>query len=193
MNFIQPKPINSTIEVISELNKTMIVWKNPRGSSTKYLVVVFSLAWLVGWSFVLNSVINQILNEDYNSSLIFWLIGWSIGGIIALKSVIQLIRPAKPEKLILDFETLTFEHGTPVFQGVEIRGFENNREDSTPSNSKRKYSIPKKEVGEIRLERIGERQRLSLDHGAERIEIGYYLTEPEREWLFSVLKNWKGV
>ena len=34
-------------------------------------------------------------------------------------------------------------------------------------------------------------QRLRVDVGAERVEIGKSLTEPEREWLYGVLKQWQ--
>ena len=40
------------------------------------------------------------------------------------------------------------------------------------------------------LERIGERQRLRVDLGADRLEIGSLLREPEREWLAVQLQNW---
>jgi len=40
------------------------------------------------------------------------------------------------------------------------------------------------------LDRVGERQRLCFDRGADRFEIGSCLREPEREWLFDVLSEW---
>lgn len=41
------------------------------------------------------------------------------------------------------------------------------------------------------LGRVGERQRLTFDHGAQRVEIGEVLEEPEREWLHQVLETWR--
>ena len=52
--------------------------------------------------------------------------------------------------------------------------------------------IPRQELGPIRLDRVGERQRLTIDVGAERIEIGRLLREPEREWLAGTLRAWAG-
>jgi hypothetical protein len=46
-------------------------------------------------------------------------------------------------------------------------------------------------VGEIKLEDIGDRQRLTIDQGAERIEIGENLTRSGQEWLFNELLRWK--
>jgi hypothetical protein len=54
-------------------------------------------------------------------------------------------------------------------------------------------TIPQDEIGEIRLEWIGMRQRLTIDHGADRIELGQMLREPEREWLLNVLQEWISV
>jgi hypothetical protein len=44
MRVLQAKPENSTIEITTESNKTNITWKNPRGSASKYLVLIFLLA-----------------------------------------------------------------------------------------------------------------------------------------------------
>lgn len=194
MRIVTAKPLNSDIEVTDNFNQTIISWKNPRGGAARYLVVLFLLAWLGGWAIGEYSVATQILNGQIDPFLIFWLIGWTVGGIFAMCSVYFLARPAKPEKIILDAASLTFEAGTPILAGMAFQRA-NKREDKddfAPVNSKSKYVVPRKDVGEIKLERVGERQRLTFDYGAERVEVGFFLKEPEREWLFSVLKQWKG-
>ena len=45
-------------------------------------------------------------------------------------------------------------------------------------------------ISQFVLERVGERQRLRVDFGADRIEIGNLLREPEREWLAEQLEKW---
>jgi hypothetical protein len=52
--------------------------------------------------------------------------------------------------------------------------------------------IGRSEVGEIRLDRVGPRQRLTIDRSVERVEIGAGLREPEREWLAGLLRAWAG-
>jgi hypothetical protein len=53
--------------------------------------------------------------------------------------------------------------------------------------------LPKEELGQIVAERGGVGQlRLRYDVGADRIEIGRYLSEPEKEWLAEVLGDWQG-
>jgi hypothetical protein len=34
--------------------------------------------------------------------------------------------------------------------------------------------------------------KLRYDLGADRVEIGRYLREPEKEWLVEVIKEWQG-
>lgn len=58
--------------------------------------------------------------------------------------------------------------------------------------AERPHVVPRPELGEIRLEPLEGRRRLTVDHGAERIEIGAELRDPEREWLAAVLRNWAG-
>ncbi|MCX7418116.1 MAG: hypothetical protein NT013_01080 [Planctomycetia bacterium] len=50
--------------------------------------------------------------------------------------------------------------------------------------------LAKNEIGRVVLDRAGERQRLYFDHGADRVEIGEALREPEREWLATVIQGW---
>jgi hypothetical protein len=94
--------------------------------------------------------------------------------------------------LTLGYDFLIFQEGTPAFQGIEFNWQNKKQENSSEfSNNKQKYTVPKNQIDKISLERIGERQRLSFDYGRERVEIGYYLTEPEREWLYQTLNDWK--
>ena len=56
---------------------------------------------------------------------------------------------------------------------------------------RKRFCFPVSGLGPFVLERVGERQRLRVDHGAERVEIGYLLREPEREWLAVQLQRWQ--
>jgi hypothetical protein len=53
-------------------------------------------------------------------------------------------------------------------------------------------TIPREELGDVRLEEVEGRQRLTIDHGAESIESGAELREPGREWLAEILRDWAG-
>lgn len=192
MRITTPKPLNSEIQIIDEFNRTVIWWENPRGGASRAFTVLFLLMWLGGWAVGEFVVASMVLSGNANLFMIFWLAGWTVGGVFAIRQVYFLVRPSRPEKIILDTTSLTFEAGTSAFGGIEFNKRRNNDDDLAPANSKSRYVVPKNDLGEIRLERVGERQRLTFDYGAERVEVGFFLREPEREWLFSVLKQWRG-
>jgi hypothetical protein len=56
---------------------------------------------------------------------------------------------------------------------------------------RKRHNFPADSIGAFTLERVGERQRLRVDHGADRVEIGALLREPEREWLAAQLVKWQ--
>lgn len=56
---------------------------------------------------------------------------------------------------------------------------------------RKKRTLPLDSIGQFTRERVGERQRLRVDQGRERIEIGVLLSEPEREWLARELVTWQ--
>lgn len=56
---------------------------------------------------------------------------------------------------------------------------------------RKRYNFPADSIGAFTLERVGERQRLRVDHGADRLEVGALLREPEREWLAEQLVKWQ--
>ena len=195
MNLYPAKPLNSTIEISNEANRTTLKWKNPRGSRSRYFIVIFLLAWLGGWAMGMLATGGAVLSGNYDPFLIFWLVGWTIGGFFAMRQLYLMARPGKPEKVAFDSLMLEYLQGTAPFGGIYLermeREKEKNRFFSGVQPPKDRYTILKREIGAVRLERVGERQRLTIDHGAERIEIGAFLREPEREWLYEVLKQWK--
>ncbi|MDQ3748854.1 MAG: hypothetical protein M3367_07565 [Acidobacteriota bacterium] len=123
------------------------------------------------------------------------MIAWTVGGLMAMRNVYLLARPTKPEQLTFDSISLNYQRGTAPFAGVEWNFGKRNNDNLFKAfqKKKNKYSILKKDIGDVKLERIGEHQRLTIDNGSERIEIGEFLQEPEREWLSEVLKKWKTI
>lgn len=60
-----------------------------------------------------------------------------------------------------------------------------------PHFRRRRRSFSRESIGAVTLDRIGVRQRLRFDCGRDRIEIGFRLSEPEREWLFQEIVRWQ--
>jgi hypothetical protein len=183
------KPVGSTIEVQNDFNRTVLSWKNPRGGFGRYAILLFLIAWMGGWAFGEVSVLNQVLKGSAEGFLIFWLVGWTVGGLFCATIIFKLARPSRPERLTLETLNMLHEPGTEAVAAV----WKQNRNWSPFEmfQPKKLHKVAKKDIGDIRIDRVGERQRLSFDYGAKRIEIGEYLEEPEREWLLAVLSLWK--
>jgi hypothetical protein len=85
----------------------------------------------------------------------------------------------KAERLTLGESVLLFDRDYGITRGRNV------------------WEVPRAELGAVRLERLkpsGElaRQRLTIDHGPDRLEIGDTLPDTSREWLFGVLRAWAG-
>jgi hypothetical protein len=102
---------------------------------------------------------------------------WTLGGGVALWALCNYFRPPRPESVRLEAEVLRHDPGgrRPVW---------GHRAGPEPTQ------VARSDIREFVLERVGERQRLWLDRGTDRLEIGAGLREPEREWLFVVLQSW---
>ena len=64
-------------------------------------------------------------------------------------------------------------------------------EAAKPQPKLKPVEMDRDEIPGFRLDRVGERQRLCVDQGADRIEIGAALREPDREWLYVILEQWR--
>ena len=189
MIHLPAKPVRSNIEVAPDFNSTVLSWKNPRGGISRYVALIFLIAWMGGWVVGEVSVTRNHMKDPGQFFLLFWLTGWTVGGLYCLLMIVTLARPSRPERLTLDPRSLQYEPGTePIAFGRDTKTID----PLMLLRPKRAAQAARKEIGEIKLDRVGERQRLTVDIGAKRVEIGEYLEEPEREWLLSVLQSWQG-
>jgi hypothetical protein len=105
----------------------------------------------------------------------------------------SLLRPSRPESVTLGFDSLRYDSGTSTWP-MTAQQHEWRRHGASPESRLsvrgKPITVSRSELTGFTLDRIGERQRLTFDHGAERIEIGACLREPEREWLHAVLQRW---
>jgi hypothetical protein len=116
-----------------------------------------------------------------------WLVGWAVGTLVVLGGLGALVRGEEPESLTLRGDELAHEPGpSRVTRGQPA-------EPGSPLAKPRPRTVPRQQVAAgLRLDRAGERQRLTVECAAERFEIGPALREPEREWLYGVLAAWAG-
>jgi hypothetical protein len=112
---------------------------------------------------------------------------WTVGGGFAIWSLWTMIRPSRPESVRLEIELLWYDPGrSPDIPWTRRRGWV-----YPPATKPSKpVAVARSDIRAFVLERVAERQRLCFDHGADRLEIGADLREPEREWLFAILQRW---
>jgi hypothetical protein len=186
---IPPKPKGSRIEEHMTLDACTLKWHLPSSGVKAYLRAL-ALVGVTGYL-------------SYQS---FWLFpGRPINLkslliplaplLIAIVPMLRLLKPSGPESITLG--TDYFRHDLGQAGGIwgHMDAFRYHEIDSRPL-WRRLFGlpliveIPKNELGEIVIERATQ-LRLRYDVGADRIEIGRYLREPEKEWLAEVIKEWQ--
>jgi len=187
-------PEGSAIRVDRDIYSSVYSWYNGKSSVLRYLIAVFFLVFLGFWFVGEIHAIHSLMKDDMplfgRLFTLFWLGGWTIGGIVIMYLIYNLVKPLKPASLKLSAGSIRYETGTEPFDFF-MWDYRQRKESFNFFKGFRNkvYEVENANMQNLRLERIGERQRLSFDYGAQRVEIGKSLTEPEREWLYEVLKE----
>jgi len=193
---IPTPPEGSRISIQREADGLLLTWANPTSGWMRFGPAAFLIFWLCGWAVGEAFAIKQLFHSKHSGIdlfLIGWLGAWTVGGFFCATMIYKLLRSPRPERIRLNAQEFFYDPGTTF---LSVNQFQVQQQTQTPLNflAKRKpVTIPKGKLSLFCLERVGERQRLSVDHGSERIEIGALLNEPEREWLKTVLEAWRAI
>ncbi|MHC4478425.1 MAG: hypothetical protein ACYTEL_22525 [Planctomycetota bacterium] len=190
-------PVGSKIRVERTMHGTTFAWKEDGGGIGRYGIALFLLFWLCLWTAAEISAIRQLIEDlrkgEVSFFLIFWLGGWTVGGAFALCYLYSMLRPRKPTVLTLSPGRIEYRPGIAGARS-EAFGYDRSRSpcDSFEKLRKKVFEIETSEMTNLKLERIGERQRLSFDYGASRVIIGLTLSDPEKQWLYEILRKHTG-
>jgi len=195
MNIPDP-PNGSSIQTKSEYNAITLYWKKPSGGPFRYIIILFLICWLCGWSFGFVNVGGELLaGKGPIPFLVIWLAMWTMGGAFAGVVLYLLIRPQSPESVTLESNQFKYDTGSASVNIFNYHWMMRKKQNINPFSmlfQKRKtYEFTRSECPEFILEGLGDDQRLRFDIGADRITIGEYLKEPEREWLEQILNAWR--
>lgn len=155
----------------------------------RIFVGIFLMAWLGGWAVGWVSTFKTFLHKGVGDGggmafLLFWLIAWTAGGVGAMVFLASLLRPAVPETLVLNTSEIDYDMGV-----APARFDQEQMRQGTPFKTlfqkRRRVSLT---LPQIRTLKLAD-NRLTVDIGIERKEIGAALTEIEKEWLFELLKS----
>lgn len=191
----QEKLAGSQIENTYQKDGSQIFyWNKPNGGKMRYLIGGFLIFWICGWVTGLCTAIFALIKAEPNTDtgfLVIWLIGWCIGGLIVLNILFKIFRKNLPESITLYSDCLTYDTGSiPIIP--QMIGFNRsiNRFNSLKELFKKRQVFEKIPKNEIQFIIEKNPSRVYFDRGIERIVIGECLTEPEKEWLYSILSNW---
>lgn len=190
-------PAGTNIKVDRDMYSMTYSWKNGEKSIGQYGAAAFMLFWLCGWTVGGFVAAREVFSgKDMplfgRLFMLFWLGGWACGEAAVIYVLYNTFKPIKPSKLTLASTYFEYETGTKPYN---FNYYKYDRSQGKPNffqsfrNKNKNYRVELKQPVNLHLERIGERQRLTFDVGAERVEIGDTLTEPEREWLHEVLRG----
>jgi hypothetical protein len=196
-----PPPAGTTIVRATDPPALSWQWKPAELHPARKALIAFAVLWLgmlVLFSVLLAAGLVDAVPEDspMEETGLWVIIALQIllGGLLF---GVPAFWPRQPERLTLTDTTLEWDSGSATLPlaflaGGLIHFSSGTRPDHPPFIWKRRrLTASRDQITNVRLDRVGERQRLTIDHGADRIEIGACLREPEREWLVEVLKQWK--
>lgn len=191
MNSLPDKPAGSVIVEDTDAEGVTLSWPLPSPGPARFGIAAFLAFWLCGWAVGWFAAAGQIVRGGGGPFLVFWLCGWTVGGGFAVWMLWLVLRPARPEVVRLGAETFRYDPGRVPPNPWQRSGWWGLgwHHPSAP-RPPAAIEIARADLRGFVLERVGERQRLCFDRGADRLEIGATLREPEREWLFAVLQRW---
>jgi hypothetical protein len=155
-------------------------------SYSRYFAGAFLLFWLGAWFFAFFNVASRASFGTPNFD-IFWLGGWTVGGLFAAFFLYRALRPAIPETLRLRAESFLYDSGIPPFQQFNYR----DRNQLLPKRDR--IEVNRQQLESLRLRDTESGNRLTVDIGSRRIELGRAASEIEREWLFRTLTDRYGI
>jgi hypothetical protein len=186
-------PFESRIEVSTGRDGTVVLTlPTAKTGVMRFGIAAFLLFWIGGWAVGWITSFRQITSGRAEPFLIFWLCGWTVGGAFAFWYLWRLLRPAIPETLTVAKLDLAYDSGMQPF-AVSFGYRAGNDYWKKMFQKRKRIRFTRDEVATLTLRDTSDSNRLTIDHGNERIDIGIGLTEVEREWLFRLLKAEYGV
>jgi hypothetical protein len=191
MDKLPDKPAGSVIVEEADSEGITLRWPVPSPGIARYAYAAFIAFWLCGWAVGWIAAAAAIIaGGGPQLFLVGWLGAWTLGGGFVIWALWSMLRPAHPESVRLEVAWLRYDPGRSPMNPLQYGGWWHWGGAPAAPSSRRPVQVPRAEIGGFALECVGERQRLCFDRGADRVEIGACLREPEREWLYAILQRW---
>ena len=148
------------------------------GSLTLGSLLLFLGFWAMAFLRALGSL---LAGEPFGLFLVFWLLLWSMGGAGVGYAVIRMLRQPIPMKILLNKPNLSIDTGSPPFVFSYTGGW------SQLKSTRKFFEVQPDLVKTLALKKTPGGNRLTIDVGTERVEIGTGLSEEERVWIYNYL------
>ena len=112
-----------------------------------------------------------------------------MGGLFGAFFLYRVLQPAIPETLRLRAESFLYDSGIPPFQQFNYR--DQNLASLFPKRNK--IEVTRQQLESLHLRDTESGNRLTVDIGSRRIELGRAASEIEREWMFRMLTERYGI
>ena len=191
MEAVTPPEESQIAKTTDRNGYSMLTLPMERRGIARFGISLFLLCWLVGWGIGWVAVSREIIRGTKGPEvfLIVWLIAWTVGGAWAMWSLWRLVRPTVPETMTFAKPNLIYDSGIrpmPMYWGY-WRGQKDYWKKMFEKRKRIEFSPH--EIQTLKLRETGDGNRLTIDHGNDRIDIGTGMTEVEREWLFELIKT----
>lgn len=181
-------PDGSKIELKSQGGNVVVEIPYTGASVFRYFLGTFMLLWLGGWYFGFASALEGIRTGELQPFIIIWLVGWILGGLFALWFTYRLFRPQVPERLTLSRPEVKYDSGVPPLRLFFGWGSQMDFWRML-FPKRRRLEFAAKELSTLKLRETDAGNRLTIDVGADRIDLASGASEVEREWLFDLLQR----
>ena len=186
MGSTPPQGSKITIDTVNGHQQILV----PHGSGgiMRYFIGIFLLFWLSGWFMGFTNAFSTIISGEGGTSLIIWLGGWSLGGLFAGYMIYRVFQKSIPEQLLLNCPSLSLDTGVPPMKlELSVRSQKEYWKSIFPK--RKRIEFTPSDLKTMKLRETDSGNRLTIDKGAERIEIAIAATEIEKEWLFRHLQK----
>jgi hypothetical protein len=180
-------PNGSKISVTTDGAEPLIVVPHAKPGASRYVTGFFLLILIGIWYFGFSHSISVLWSGNANVLFLVWLLLWTAVGAFPVYCLYRLFGPAVPESLRLRQNGIAYDSGIPPLQ-VSYRG------GITPDEVRKVYfpkrtrvELDRPQLASLHLRETDSGNKLTVDAGAERLEIARAAGEIEREWLYRTL------
>lgn len=179
-------PIGSDIRLTTHNGQQLVVMPKEGRGPTRLFLPLFLSVWMVGWAFGWVSAAREVLAGEGGLFLMVWLAGWSLGGAFAGYALLRSFQAPTPEQWLLAKPSLHIDTGRSPMRHVGRQGGRASWQEMFPR--RKRFELTAAELATLALRETDSGNRLTVDQGAQRIELARAVTEVEREWLYELLR-----